>query len=382
MLTRNNTKQLKAIAILLMLAHHLYTFPERIPYSFDISTHIVISGLELSQCIGNFGKICVAIFMFLGGYGLYASSVSACESTDTTLNIIKKNLFVHIIKLYKVYWKVFLIFVPVGFIFFDNQPKYNASDLGSIFSGFTVSDFFSNFLGFSSSYNWEWWFLRTYIFALFEGIVFLEIFLKKNNIYIECFTIVIWHVLIACVFPQIASIEILNTLAQDFWFSNIFTINDYSSMFFVGIIFSKYNIFNVWNAYIDVSCNEFKMNKIVIALITICICVYTRVFVAPVTFDLILVPVFLFAVLIVINSCLALSKSLLLVGKHSTNMWLTHSFYCYYFYPFVKMVYCSNNFIISYLTLFILSLLTSFVINFVWKYIGIFLDTLNSKVSI
>ena len=41
MLTRTNTKQLKAVAILLMLAHHLFTFPDRIPYGLSYSGSVV-----------------------------------------------------------------------------------------------------------------------------------------------------------------------------------------------------------------------------------------------------------------------------------------------------------------------------------------------------
>lgn len=65
MLTRTNTKQLKAVAILLMLAHHLFTFPDRIPYGLSPATSIMISNLEFTQCIGTFGKICVSILCFL-----------------------------------------------------------------------------------------------------------------------------------------------------------------------------------------------------------------------------------------------------------------------------------------------------------------------------
>ena len=117
MLTRTNTKQLKAVAILLMLAHHLFTFPDRIPYGLSPATSIMISNTELTRCIGVFGKICVSIFMFLGGYGLYASS-----TTDTDgCHIPKKTLNRHIFSLYSAYWKVFLIFIPINFLFFHNQ---------------------------------------------------------------------------------------------------------------------------------------------------------------------------------------------------------------------------------------------------------------------
>lgn len=61
MLCKEDTKKLKGIAILLMLAHHLYTFADRIPYEMHIATSIHISGQELTVIIGLFGKICVSL---------------------------------------------------------------------------------------------------------------------------------------------------------------------------------------------------------------------------------------------------------------------------------------------------------------------------------
>ena len=53
MLTRTNTKQLKAVAILLMLAHHLFTFPDRIPYGLSPATSIM-SLLNASEHLGRY----------------------------------------------------------------------------------------------------------------------------------------------------------------------------------------------------------------------------------------------------------------------------------------------------------------------------------------
>ena len=128
MLTRTNTKQLKAVAILLMLAHHLFTFPDRIPYGLSPTTSIMTSNLEFTQCIGTFGKICVSIFMFLGGYGLYASSITDNDG----IQIPKNSLSRHIFSLYTSYWKVFLIFVPIGFLLFHHQPQFNAVSSGNM----------------------------------------------------------------------------------------------------------------------------------------------------------------------------------------------------------------------------------------------------------
>ena len=66
--SRQDTKALKGVAILLMLMHHSMAFPDRIPqkYEFAVSS----SGLKHLILVGSFGKICVAIFMFLGGLGM------------------------------------------------------------------------------------------------------------------------------------------------------------------------------------------------------------------------------------------------------------------------------------------------------------------------
>lgn len=41
MLTRKNTKQLKGMAVLLMLTHHLFTFPDRVPFGLNLTNYII-----------------------------------------------------------------------------------------------------------------------------------------------------------------------------------------------------------------------------------------------------------------------------------------------------------------------------------------------------
>ena len=364
MLTRTNTKQLKAVAILLMLAHHLFTFPDRIPYGLSPATSIMISNLEFTQCIGTFGKICVSIFMFLGGYGLYASSITDNDG----IQIPKNSLSRHIFSLYTAYWKVFLIFVPIGFLLFHHQPQFNAVSSGNIFSTLYCPDFLSTFIGFKICYNHEWWFFRTYLFALFEGYLFMEIFKKKKTLYTECIFVILWHLLSAFVFPSLSNITVLSGLVQDVWFYNIFTINDYATLFFVGIIFAKHDIFTTWNTLFERLAN---VEKFVLSCAIICVCAYMRIFLFSASIDIVIVPVFLLSVITIINMFSRLGTALAYTGKHSTNIWLTHSFYCYYFYPFVKLVYKSKNFVIDYLVLLALSLVTSILLNLFWKYVKI-----------
>lgn len=64
---KNVTGQMKALALLFMLVHHLWKHGEMVHYG-----DIAYGGI-LEQ-IGVFGKICVGIYLFLSGYGLMASS--------------------------------------------------------------------------------------------------------------------------------------------------------------------------------------------------------------------------------------------------------------------------------------------------------------------
>lgn len=66
---KNITSQMKALAFLLMLVHHLWREPVLVRFEPVAYGHILLS-------IGLMSKICVGIFMFLSGYGLMASTIS------------------------------------------------------------------------------------------------------------------------------------------------------------------------------------------------------------------------------------------------------------------------------------------------------------------
>lgn len=64
---KNVTSQMKALALMLMLVHHLWKHNEMVHYG-------PLSYSGILEQIGLFGKICVGIFLFLSGYGLMASA--------------------------------------------------------------------------------------------------------------------------------------------------------------------------------------------------------------------------------------------------------------------------------------------------------------------
>lgn len=356
MFTKKDTKIIKGLSILLMLAHHLFAFPERIPDAYKITPLFpTINGISITMCIGRFGKICVPIFMFLGGYGMYRQ-----YSEGGGFSLRKR-----ILCLYQAYWKVFLIYIPIGFLFFQNQPLYcENTRLCTTFSVFDKNKIISNFLVLESSLNTEWWFLKTYLCTLFLGYLFIKICKKNQDFWIEFAVIVLWGILIRNIFPGLPQLEIFRGLDRNLFFSNFFMINEYCTSFFMGIVFAKYQgIERIQALFQDKS----KFQRFLIAAGGILLLIYTRVFLVDTQLDLLYVPLFIMFSLEILSMTSNLWKVLHFIGLHSTNMWLIHSFYCYYFWGAVKLVYGFRNSLIDFMILVALSLISSIGVDKLWK---------------
>ena len=133
-LTKDYSNMVKGMAVLMMIMHHLWGFPEKIPA-------LPLSNLEVQ--LGAAGKICVSIFMFISGYGLYYTF-----KQKGTIQVWHR-----VWNVYKRFWQVFFIFVPIGFLFLSKP--------------FGILEFLQNLFCLKFSYNHEWWFLGTYIEFLF-----------------------------------------------------------------------------------------------------------------------------------------------------------------------------------------------------------------------
>ena len=154
-LSVDDTRIMKAIAICCMLMHHLWSFPARVAVK-PLENFFTIFGMPSTLYLGFFGKICVPMFFFFGGYGVYKRTLGK-----------KYDVVLRLKKLYFAYWKVFVIFIPIGFLFFSNQTTYCSEPfLCNRFAKLATKELISNFLGFTSTYCREWWFLISYAFAL------------------------------------------------------------------------------------------------------------------------------------------------------------------------------------------------------------------------
>lgn len=108
--------------------------------------YFLSSSVQYEQILGEIGKYCVPIFLFISGYGFAKSS-----NKDTHPSYyLNKILYIFI-----GYWLVFIIFVPLSYYF--SEWKFVSLEPRTVIS---------NFLGISNSYNGEWWFFLPYILLI------------------------------------------------------------------------------------------------------------------------------------------------------------------------------------------------------------------------
>ncbi|MBP3904024.1 MAG: acyltransferase [Turicibacter sanguinis] len=320
-ISKEKTVLLRCVAICLMLVHHLFAFPER-NIRLEYTSLFFNDSFFLENIIGQFGKICVYIFLFISGYGLY---ISYLNKTVTILSICKR-----ILKFYLNYWAVFGVFIGLGLI--TGNIQWNNKVI------------IENALGLKSTFNAEWWFIRVYIILLFLFPIFRSI-LKKVNI-------------IACIMMSILLFGIGSILSiiGIFPLTSLIFYNQF--FFFIGIVICKFNVFDKVNLYLQ--NKRLSVSFISIGLFTMMPFINFIMNSIPIIeyFNfIVLTPIFIWA----ISNIKFKSKVISLVGYHSTNIWLCHSFFCYYY--FREFTYMPRWTPLIFIWLLTLSVLSSLIIN-------------------
>ncbi len=370
MLSRKETTQIKGFAVILLVMHHSLAFIKRQPNGYHLKPLISlqINGLSFFEQLGHFGKICVPLFLFLGGYGLFASKFKKEGGEVSILHGFSKTT----VRLFTSLWKVFVFFIPIGLLFFHAPGAYCEEEyIYQAFSDRSAYAFFSNFFSWSTTYNGEWWFFKYYLFCVFLGYVFLELFKRKKNFYTEIFAVIVWSILVGHIFPFIRAHIGTQEFLGNPLFDQLFAYNTEtywnSSMLFMGIVFAKYNVFTTWKNLLK---ERMFLEKKLLSLLGMVSVFILRIIVLKYGLDLILVPLFAFCVIVFLEDFKWLVRCFGFIGKHSTNIWLVHTFYCYYFITTAKIVYATRNAFFSLLTLMVMCILTSMFLEFFWKCAG------------
>ncbi len=165
-LSKDDTLKAKGIAAVLLLWHHLfYTHPE-MPYI-----------VYRSAC---WAKVCVHLFLFLSGYGLFYTYLSISKTTNDEFHALWQFYKGRFLKLMPRYWIVFFLCVPICILVFKQFPA-------DVFPGthpwlrLTMQFCGVHMLAQPASYGYNptWWFM-TLILLLY--LIFPFLFLCVNNL--------------------------------------------------------------------------------------------------------------------------------------------------------------------------------------------------------
>lgn len=353
-ISKDQSKQLQGLAILMMLYHHLFSTPQAlgIPYK----SLLFINNINFELKLAWFFKICVGIYAFVSGYGLCRSLLindfknRICESSF--LNAIVKEYKFILKKLksfYMQYFLVFIVFVPIGFIFFNK--------------GFILSEFLLNLIGIKSTYNGAWWYVLQYVkMLLLLPIIhmFFIIFNKPSQNRIKV-------ILYSCL--MIVFLFLFFGFKNIFWnILNFFQIS-FLLCFIVGYLIARLQIIEYVYKILG--------DKIpyVLGFIIFVLVIFIRMKIAKdassAGLDFIFAPALAYGFLCIIHIFKHVGKLFSFLGKYSTYMWLVHVFfYDHYAKRFIMLTGFSTT---IYLTLVLVSLISAIILDTIFNRIILYI---------
>ncbi len=333
-----HTQIAKGTAILLMVYHHLFVFPDRLGYNY--TSVINLCGFNLQSILANFAKICVGIFLFCSGIGLYYSLKNL-----SSLKEMYKKVLVHALKFMTNFWIILIFVIVIGLNL--NYFELNGS---TVFQMITAS----------RSIIAEWWFVRLYLLLLLTAPPIIRLYQDVDAVKKIIPLMIVFAILIINYFT-------LNFFGcQDGIFAKVIGIfsdlYDFDSImiFIVGTMCARFNVIESFQKVIG-------HKRWVLCGFSVFVAAFIRVMFSntPLSMrvDFVAVPLFVLPIVTVFYNT-KLGTVLQFFAKHSTNIWLTHTFWCYYFGQ--EIVLLPKYSVLIYLWLLVLSLISSYVINLIY----------------
>lgn len=160
-----------------------------------------------------------------------------------------KTICKRVFNLLKNYWVIMFTFVAIGLV----SGKYK----------FNIIEFIMNFITLNSSYNGEWWFLRTYIVLVFSYPIILKF--TNNNTIKKSLSVFIIINIFGMILTKLGLI--LEIESKSLTFITSILVNQL--VFNIGILVAKYSIFDKIALKLKLSKSTYLVLSIVIILIKI-----------------------------------------------------------------------------------------------------------------
>ena len=344
-LTKKDTKMIQGLSVLAMVCLHLFC---RYDYQNLYQPLIFIKDLPLCFYFGQLSDFCVAGFAFCSGY----SHAVMFENSDTKKYYIRR--LKSLLALYLNYWLIVCVFSFVGFL------VKNSTIPGS------PTEFLLNFFSIRNSYNGAWWYMLVYAVLVILSPLILKLHNKLPVVLMSGIAFVLY----------LAGYYVRFEIQTDNWFLMFF--GKFAMTYFeylIGAIFFKYKIFTRLSAVgkkFDASKKTEVLKYIVFAALFAGMLfshtlIIGNVIVAPFT-GLAIILIFHYT-----KKPAFVERFFLFIGKHSTNIWLTHMFF--YLVLFENLVYAAKYPVLIFTLMLIITVSVSFVLNLILelkKYLPVF----------
>ena len=334
-LTKNDTKMMQGLAVLAMVCLHLFdtlSFKGKyIPLAFFHGYPLVFYFAQLSD-------FCVMAFAFCSGYA---------HMTQYGKPHYYKRRLIGLLGVYLNFWIILVIFTVLSVVIGNGSSM--PRDLQTFIGNFTTID---------PSYNGAWWYLLTYALIVFSSPLLLRLSQKTSKW--KPFLVLVGMGLIYC-----AAYYVRFNIDSSNWFVHQIGLYGMTAVeYMIGSMACEYKVFsflgNNWNRIFRNVLTNFLGSAALFAILLL-----MRTLVVP---SLFFAPISGFIVLFLFHKMKKpkwFEKCFLTLGKHSTNIWLTHMFL--YLNIFVGLVYRAKFPVPILLFMLAITLPVSVVINLIHK---------------
>ena len=295
-LTKQDTQKAKGVAIIGMVMLHLFCRLGDLPYT----PWLWIGETPLIYYLGLFVDFCVPIYCFCSGYAHYL--LKEKHKTDYNKATAQK-----LLRFLSQYWLVVILFSAVGLL----------TGNGAVIPG-SLSEFLGNLLLYRLSYNGAWWFVITYIFLSVLSPVLFKITQKLNPILLLLLSGFLYFT--SYLFRFQVPITLSNAVLNWIW-QQLILLGTSQFAYMIGMVSRKAQ----WVSKLRAICQRKTICSVCLLLVLLAAfvghCVVQSLIVAPIT----ALAVLLCLSGIKLPACV--DRILLLMGKHSTNIWLVHMFF-------------------------------------------------------
>lgn len=353
-LSRKNVNCLKGIAIIMMVIHHVLTFPDWWPDGFIYSQNL----LRFAELFCSPLKLCVSIFAFITGYFYFSK-----DNKNYAYSFNK------IIKFLIKYLVIYAFLLLLAYINNHNLP-------------ITLKDILLGLIGFDYKINCFNWYVYFYIITMLL-LPILDKFMKRSNSFA-----ILFGVILPVVFGRILTLFLredgllIDAVRNVIYFLPIVSF---------GYLFAKNKLFSIFDEILSEITNN-KLIKAIVLFITLFISFFGRYCCENISFasytfmgndlsikinlDVIYAPLFIYSIVNIFNYFKVDFKILQNIGVHSTSIWFIHClFYNASSTTYNTFAYSLNNPLIALLIVFVSSYLLAIVFDWlidrIFKIIGI-----------